>query len=261
MKHERRIPAWLLRDLPALAGLFACFWLFVIPLITEGFRLIRGDKPDQRRISALADPLLAAEATLAFALWREAYRRLGYNPKLVKLELADLPADNLALMARIRSYMDQVQNLSRASAHYTDILRKRWPSFSPVRRASRTTSSAPRVQEDNRQRFSTTAHSAWEAACARSARDGECNRWPAFAAQARAPPNIAPCHSSNSPYLNAPARLRTRPRAYRAPAHARIGRTAPVLLILINRRADKHASLARQLGEIGHELSQHSRSG
>ena len=126
MKHERRIPAWLLRDLPALAGLFACFWLFVIPLITEGFRLIRGGKPSQDKFDSLAQQLLNAEATLAYALWREAYRRLGYNPKLVKLDLADLPADNMALMARIRSYMDQVQNLSRASAHYTDILRRRW---------------------------------------------------------------------------------------------------------------------------------------
>jgi hypothetical protein len=126
MKHERRIPAWLLRDLPALAGLFACFWLFVIPLITEGFRIIRGGKPSQDKFDSLAQHLLNAEATLAYALWREAYRRLGYNPKLVKLDLADLPADNLALMARIRSYMDQIQNLSRASAHYTDILRRRW---------------------------------------------------------------------------------------------------------------------------------------
>ena len=261
MKHERRIPAWLLRDLPALAGMFACFWLLVIPLIAEGFHIIRGGKPSQDKFDSLAQQLLNAEATLAYALWREAYRRLGYNPKLVKLELADLPADNIALMARIRSYMDQIQNLSRASAHYTDILRKRWPSFSPVRRASRATSSAPRVQEDSHQRLSTTAHSAWEAACARSARHGGGNRWPAFAAQARAPPNISPCYSTDSTYLNAPARLRTRPRAYRAPAHARIGRTTPALLILINRRADKHASLARQLGEIGHELSQHSRSG
>ena len=107
MKRERRIPAWLLRDLPAFAGMFACFWLFVIPLIAEGFRIIRGGKPSQDRFDGLADPLLAAEATLAYALWREAYRRLGYNPKLVKLELADLPADNIALMDRIRSYMEQ----------------------------------------------------------------------------------------------------------------------------------------------------------
>jgi len=179
----------------------------------------------------------------------------------VKLDLADLPADNMALMARIRSYMDQVQNLSRASAHYTDILRKRWSSFRAFRRASRATTSALRVTMDNDGRLSSFAHSACEAACARSARDGECSRWPAFAAQARAPPKISPCYSTDSTYLNAPARLRTRSHAYHALARSRIGRTAPALLILINRRADKHASLARQLGEIGHELSQHSRSG
>jgi len=139
MKHERRIPAWLLRDLPALAGMFACFWLFVIPLITEGFRLIRGGKPMQDKCDHLAYLLLNAEATLAFALWREAYRRLGYNPRDVQLSLADLPADNLALMARIRSYMDQVQNLSRASAHYTEVLRQRWGGGCPLRRAARAT--------------------------------------------------------------------------------------------------------------------------
>ena len=130
MKHERRIPSWLLRDLPALAGMFACFWLFVIPLITEGFRLIRGGKPCQQKFDQVADLLLNAEATLAFALWREAYRRLGYNPRDVKLELADLPPDNLAVMARMRSYIDQVQNLSRAAAHYTAQLRQRWGAAS-----------------------------------------------------------------------------------------------------------------------------------
>ena len=54
----------------------------------------------------------------------------------MKLDLADLPADNIALMARIRSYMDQVQNLSRASAHYTDILRHRWSATVCVAHAS-----------------------------------------------------------------------------------------------------------------------------
>ena len=65
MKHERRIPAWLLRDLPALAGMFACCWLFVIPLLTEGYRLIRGGKPDQQKFDTLAQHLLNAEAAIA----------------------------------------------------------------------------------------------------------------------------------------------------------------------------------------------------
>jgi hypothetical protein len=206
MKHERRIPAWLLRDLPALAGLFACFWLFVIPLISEGFRLIRGGKPDQRRISALADPLLAAEATLAFALWREAYRRHGYNPKLVKLELADLPADNIALMARIRSYMDQVQNLSRASAHYTDILRQRW--------------SAARFADDSKNALRAAHHepaavappgasNAQVALMLSSAQSARPSRHERGLTSARGPPPFPYCPLPIPQYLSAPPRLGT----------------------------------------------------
>jgi len=62
----------------------------------------------------------------------------------VKLELTDLPTDSIELMTRIRSCMDQVQNLSRASAHYTDMLRGRWSSFCPLRhaRSSRMTEGA-----------------------------------------------------------------------------------------------------------------------
>ena len=193
MKHERRIPAWLLRDLPALGGLFACFWLFVIPLITEGFRLIRGGKPCQRKADALAHPLLAAEATLAYALWREAYRRLGYNPRDVKLELADLPPDNIAVMARIRSYMDQVQNLSRAAAHYTDVLRRRWAGGCPLRRAARATSPGLRPEEEGthvRRSLSSSGVSRGRWRATSSSRDGGGSRRTAFNAQARAPPTI-----------------------------------------------------------------------
>jgi hypothetical protein len=71
MKHDRRIPAWLLRDIPALAGMFACFWLFILPLIAEGWRLIRGGEPRPEKMQRIAHLLLNAEATIAFALWRE----------------------------------------------------------------------------------------------------------------------------------------------------------------------------------------------
>jgi hypothetical protein len=58
--QERRIAAWLWRSLSALAGIIACFSLFVIPLITEGFRLITGRKPDHCRFDALAAPFVVA---------------------------------------------------------------------------------------------------------------------------------------------------------------------------------------------------------
>jgi hypothetical protein len=56
--------------------------------------------------------------TTVVRVWGE----LGYNPELAKLELADLPTDSIALMTRTL-YMDQVQNLARAYAHHTGILR------------------------------------------------------------------------------------------------------------------------------------------
>jgi hypothetical protein len=208
MKHERRIPAWLLRDLPALAGLFACFWLFVIPLITEGCRLIRGGKPDQRRIAALADPLLAAEATLAFALWREAYRRLGYNHRLVKLDLADLPADSIALMARIRSYMDQVQNLSRASAHYTDILRRRW-SAAHVAHASTDAAQSAAAQHELVGAATPGVGNAQVALMLSSARSARPSKHERGLTSARGPPSIVQNRQPAAQNLSASTRLRT----------------------------------------------------
>ena len=59
-KHERRTSAWLWRNLSPLAGILAGFWLFVIPLVTEGSRLFRGYRPDQCRLDALVDPFVAA---------------------------------------------------------------------------------------------------------------------------------------------------------------------------------------------------------
>ena len=211
MKHERRIPAWLLRDLPALGGLFACFWLFVIPLITEGFRLIRGGKPCQRKADALAHPLLAAEATLAYALWREAYRRLGYNPRDVKLELADLPANNLAVMARIRSYMDQVQNLSRAAAHYTDVLRQRWGASVRVAHAS---TDALRAAQHELVGVAASSSRTSQVALMLSSAPGldpgaRPSKHERVLAHARGPPTFPNFPLSTTDRLSAPARLRT----------------------------------------------------
>lgn len=59
-KPERSIAAWLWCNLLALAGVFPYLWLFVIVLITEGFRLMIGRRPVQCRFEALADPFLAA---------------------------------------------------------------------------------------------------------------------------------------------------------------------------------------------------------
>lgn len=66
MKLERRIPAWLLPVMSALAGMFACIWLFVAPLIAEGFRLVGSGKPDQRRVDTRAS---AHDTNILSCLW------------------------------------------------------------------------------------------------------------------------------------------------------------------------------------------------
>ena len=137
MTHERRIPGWLLRDLSALVGLFASFWLFVVPLIAEGVRLIAGGRHCQEKVDALARLLVQAEASLAWALWREAHRRLGFDHRRLPLSPAELPPSHDELMERIRSYLDQVQNLSRVAAYYTDQLRRRWGAASVSAPAAR----------------------------------------------------------------------------------------------------------------------------
>ena len=88
MKHERRIPGWLLRDLPALLGVFACFWLFVIPLITEGFR-VRVTGQDTERGT--------------FAQRIEARWRSGYAEDCKSLHAGSIPARASTFDLRIRA--------------------------------------------------------------------------------------------------------------------------------------------------------------
>jgi hypothetical protein len=212
MKHERRIPAWLLRDLPALSRLFACFWLFVIPLIKEGFRIIRGGKPDRAKFDRLGPLLLNAEAALAYALWREAYRRLGFNPRRVTLERADLPADPVALMARVKSYLDQIQNLSRVSAYYTEQLRRQVGHAAHASTDAAHGAAARHVQAGAAAGTSRVngGSLALILSSAQSARPSKGER---VLANARGPPGFADCLLPTAYYLSAQARLRPHPHA------------------------------------------------
>jgi hypothetical protein len=211
MKHERRIPAWLLRDLPALAGMFACFWLFVIPLIKEGWRIIRGGKPDRAKFDRLGPLLLNAEAALAYALWREAYRRLGFNHRLVTLERADLPADPVALMTRVKSYLDQIQNLSRVSAYYTEQLRKQ---IGHTVHASTDAAHGAAVRHARAGvATSKRARGCLEALILSSAQSARPSKDERVLAHARGPPPFPDYLLPTPCSLSAPARLRTHPHA------------------------------------------------
>ena len=80
-------PLWLLRDVPALLGLLASFWTLVIFAMTSGGKALHNLKPGSSVLTQFACLLTHAEARLDFALWRQAYRRLGWNPRGVTLHI------------------------------------------------------------------------------------------------------------------------------------------------------------------------------
>ena len=73
------LPIWLLRDVPAFLGVMISFWPLVILVITNGFAAMRGRMVRKTVFDQIPILLAHAEARLDFALWREAYRRLGWN--------------------------------------------------------------------------------------------------------------------------------------------------------------------------------------
>ncbi|MEQ1780399.1 MAG: hypothetical protein ABMA14_03505 [Hyphomonadaceae bacterium] len=78
---------WLLRDVPALLGMLASFWALIIFAMASGGRVMRTDKAGKRAHDQLALMLAYAEAKLDHALWRQAFRRLDWNPRLAPFHL------------------------------------------------------------------------------------------------------------------------------------------------------------------------------
>ena len=88
---RRSLPIWLLRDVPAFLGVMISFWPLMILVIRNGFAAMRGKKISKSVFDQLPIFLAHAESRLDFALWREAYRRLGWNPRAISLELFPTP--------------------------------------------------------------------------------------------------------------------------------------------------------------------------
>jgi hypothetical protein len=130
-------PIWLLRDIPAFLGVMFSFWPLVILLISSEGRVMRGKTLSRSVFNTIALLLAHAEARLVFALTRQAYRRLGWNPRLVRFNL--IPAtDRLAeaqeryanyakafgdMNAVVEAYIEDIRALSYRGA------RSRRPRF------------------------------------------------------------------------------------------------------------------------------------
>ena len=88
---SRGLPLWLLRDVPALLGVMISFWPLMILVIRNGLAAMRGKPIPKSAFEKLPHLLAHAESWLDFAILREAFRRLGWNPQLVRFALHASP--------------------------------------------------------------------------------------------------------------------------------------------------------------------------
>ena len=70
--------------------------------------------------------LAHAESRLDFALWREAYRRIGWNPRDVEFTLVEASDDWEETTRRFQSYQRASRNLEACARHYVEELRQRY---------------------------------------------------------------------------------------------------------------------------------------
>jgi hypothetical protein len=120
---RRSLPVWLLRDVPAFLGVMISFWPLMILVIRNGFAATRGKKISRSVFDQLPIFLAHAECRLDFALWREAYRRLGRNPRLIPFELFPTPESWADTARRFENYRRACMNLEACARGDVEHLR------------------------------------------------------------------------------------------------------------------------------------------
>jgi hypothetical protein len=120
---RRSLPIWLLRDVPAFLGVMISFWPLMILVIRNGFAAMRGKKISRSVFDQLPIFLAHAESRLDFALWREAYRRLGWNPRAISFELFSAPESWADTARRFENYRRACMTFEACARGYVEHLR------------------------------------------------------------------------------------------------------------------------------------------
>ena len=95
----------------------------MILVIRNGFAAMRGKKISKSVFDQLPIFLAHAESRLDFALWREAYRRLGWNPRAISFELFSAPEDWADTARRFENYRRACMSLEDCARGYVEHLR------------------------------------------------------------------------------------------------------------------------------------------
>ena len=146
---RRSFPLWLLRDVPALMGVMLSFWTLIIFAMTSARKAATASQASRSIRDRFALLLALAEARLDYALWRQAYRRIGWHPRGVALEVFPPSTDWAYTQKRLRDFAHAFRNMNAIVDSYVDHIRERFGisqrelmnarSF-PLRLASRSTS-------------------------------------------------------------------------------------------------------------------------
>jgi hypothetical protein len=124
--NRRSFPLWLLRDVPAFLGFLLTFWPLMICVINSGGQAMRNGARGQRLHDRISIMLAHAEAWLCFALWRQAYRRVGWHPRSVKLQLIPPTTHRDETFERFRNYIHAFLNMEQVVDTYVEDIRARY---------------------------------------------------------------------------------------------------------------------------------------
>jgi hypothetical protein len=218
--NRRSFPVWLLRDVPAFLGFLCSFWPLMIFVITSGGKAARKGKASRNIYDRIAILLAHAESRLDFALWRQAYRRLGWSARHVAFT-SILPPDSwAATVARYRAYSHACRGMDNVVDTYVEHLREQYRIRKAELVAHGSTDASLRAAAHHElvgaaSIFSRRAQFALILSSARSSRPSKDERGHAHA---RGPPPFISSNTTTQPTSQAPLRDRSVMRALTFPA-------------------------------------------
>jgi hypothetical protein len=110
------VPLWLVRDLPPLIGIAWSFWSLMIMVIGNCRRAALVKKISARVHDFIMHQHPIVEAHLRFALHRQVYRALGWDPRVIRLDQADAIAHSSEVTNCLEAYRLSMMELHASAA-------------------------------------------------------------------------------------------------------------------------------------------------